>query len=721
MKYINYKKYSVEYHEITHQFTFWGELEGQFLKNGRISQIRYGSQILTLHDYKFVSMQDGDLEDGRKLVVHYGDGPDVLPEFDMEFLIDHSMIKFSTFSRGHADIYIEGDLLWGDELEKSTYGVCLNRNGNGLRTAHGPATSKIDNALYDRLTDRILVLDGCDRIRLGFDWGNNCFQFRMNTGGMEYIRGFKVKIYENYYAETFSVPFKPINKGHQFPTPPVGWMTWYAVQYNASEKTVLENTKWLAKNLKEYGANCIWIDWEWYHSDMSGTEAPDVNTFHPDKGRYPKGLKYLSDEIRKFGFVPALWIGVTNDPNKNGLMEENPEWVLAKRNEWCGQWWIDPSHPEVISKYIPAVFNQLLGWGYEAFKWDCLPVSLNIFDLNHDRFKNPGLSSENAFRDIVRAARNTIGDEKYMMSCSGNCTRDILFAADYFDGARIGGDIFKWDEFISQCIDKVFKYYVYHNVLWYADMDNIVIRRELNNMDQACSRVSFYGLAGVPVTMGDPLPVLEEQRVGLLKKILPVLDIHPMDIKEMKRNTSVTFVNLNIAKRYGDWNVVDVLNTTPKPADVRLYFDSDLNLDVGNGVFYLVYDFWENKFLGIRSESMDFELPAFASGVVSIHQYKGHPQVISTSRHITQGAYDLEYLDWDNKKLTLRGRSRVIRGEEYHIAIYAPDGYEIIEAEAEQNTKINFFVNDEITIVELIPGKSATESWSAVFIKTQGG
>ena len=47
-------------------------------------------------------------------------------------------------------------------------------------------------------------------------------------------------------------------------------------------------------------------------------------------------------------------------------------------------------------------------------------------------------------------------------------------------------------------------------------------------------------------------------------------------------------------------------------------------------------------------------------------------QLVSTSRHISQGGFDLEnvWLDEDGK---LHGRSKVVAGEPYVITVYDPD------------------------------------------------
>lgn len=718
MEYINYRGFSIIYDEVNHMFTFIDEKMGHFLKNGKVTKILFYGRTYKIEEYKNINIKDENLPEERKLIIEYKDGPKDYPNFNIEVLINKEFIQFAAI--GYGIIQIEGELYWGKDPEYSTFAVSLGKNGKGLRTAHGPAASKIDNALYDRITDSVCEIKGCDKLRLGFDWDKNCYNLTMTLGEIfTFNKIFKIYIYDNYYREKFSVPFKPINKNHQFKTPPVGWMTWYAVQFKASNETVLKNARWLSKKLKNYGANCIWIDWEWYNSGFTSKETEGIDTFNPNKERYPKGLKYISDEIKKLGLIPAIWIGATNAPNKNKFIKNNPQWILANQKEWCGQWWIDPSNPDVVNEYIPKIFNQLLDWGYEVFKWDCLPASLRVFDEHHEKFYNPQKSSETALREVIKAGRNVIGEDKYMMSCCGDNTRDICLAADYFDGARIGSDVFLWEDFISEVVKRTYKYYVYHNVLWYADADNLVLRGEYNNIEQARSRTSFYAITGLPITLGDNLPALEKDRVELIKKILPVIDIHPMDLYEINEiGDPYILVNLNVANKFSSFNVFTVINNSEKDINIRLNLDLDLLLDVGDDKMYALYDFWDENFLGVKRESIDIDLPPFGSKVISVNEIKEIPQVISTSRHITQGAYEIEDLYWDPDRLILIGRSNIIGGEKYRVAIFIPDGFSVLEVNSSSNTIINSTAKQRwIFIIEFNPNEDMTEEWFIKFGK----
>ncbi len=715
--YVNYQNGSVEFDDTARLFSgAWGNL-GTFLKQGRFT-VRSGSgqAAVTGAEFGAVTCKREDVPKGRRLTVTLTQGPAHLPELDLVFVATRHSISLEARLRTTGEVELTGELHWGADSANSTFAVCLERTTGDLRVGCGPAVSVIDNALFDRLSDTAVEVAGTARTTLDFDWQRQCYRFHASSAGPTSSCVLELRVHEHYFARKFAVPYRPVRGETQFKTPPIGWMTWYAVKFNASEAVVLENARWQAEHLGPYGANCIWVDWEWYHSklDASVPEHPDINTFSPDPRRYPQGMKYVADEIRKLGLAPAIWIGPTNDPNLNPFLLKHPDCVLTEQPAWCGRWWLDPSHPEVVGTYIPAVFRQLLGWGYEAFKWDILPMSLWIADQYHARFHNPTLTPEAAIRGLVQAARDVIGPARYMMSCSGHVCRDITLAIDLFDGGRIGGDIFKWEEYIKQAVERAFTYLCFNNILFYADLDNVVIREEFNTLAQATSRVSFTALTGTPVTLGDHLPALPPERVELLRRIMPVLDIHPMDLDEHQPTAAIALVNLVVARPFEQWNVVDVFNTTSEACHAHLDLAADLHLACGRGETYLAFDFWEKRFLGTCDQTLDLDLGPHTSTVLCLRRRLDRPQVLSTSRHISQGGHDLLALAWEAARNLLSGTARVVGGEPYVLTLHLPDGFAAVRAASVAPAELGPAAANVVTVT-LRPEVSGNLDWSVAF------
>ncbi|MDR1565900.1 MAG: hypothetical protein LBS48_01290 [Treponema sp.] len=712
--YANYRNYAVRYDVEKHSFSYWYTPLGCVLKDAAIGDVLFnGKKIISLSDYSGVSSSWQQEMESTVLRITYTGGPENLAVLTLSFTVNRRGIQFSASFWGAMDAPVSGLLCLGEDPEHDSFAVCLDRAEPDLRSALGPASSTIDNALYDRKNDRALEFSGYGELRLKFDWEQKQYRFTARTAGNDWTRGFFFTIREKVLENLFGIPYSPINKKNTFPVPPCGWMTWYAVQFDASEKTVLENARWQQEHLKDFGANVIWVDWEWYHGLFGGPWPENINSLSPDPLRYPKGLAHTAEEIKKLGLTPALWIGASNEPSLNEDMKKHPGMILVRNNTWCGQYWFDPTNETYLNQYIPKVFKQIVDWGYKALKWDCNPSALENMDNYHDGFSDAGAGTEEAWRKVIRKARDTVGENFYMLYCAGVTARDLMGAADLFDAARIGGDIFRWKEFITQCVARIMKFYAAHNTLLYADPDNVVIRPKFNTSDQACSRVSFVSLLGLPVTLGDRLPDLPADRVELLRRILPALDIHPMDLRETAHDYRVVKLNLAVERPFGSWNVVDILNLLEERKSVTVDIQKDLHLEAGT---YLVYDYWNKRFLGESSLSFDIELGPCASAVLAVRKKENRPQFLSSSRHVSQGAADLAELSWDETRHTLRGVSKVVKNDPYEIVLYLPEGWRFF-VEGNDTSRSEWKTEGRICRLTIVPEKTGDFAWSAQFAK----
>lgn len=562
---------------------------------------------------------------------------------------------------------------------------------NIIRAAMGHTCSTTDNVLFNKHEDKALLIDGVCGKRFSFN--NNKKQYEIHADFKDCIR---ISMAENIYSDKFDITFSPVNKNSTFSKSPTGWMTWYAVKFDASEKTVLENAKFQAEKLKDYGANAIWVDWEWYHKDLTGARDDGADTFNPDKEKYPNGMKFVSYKIKEYGFTPVLWIGYTNDPGENEYIKNNPEIVLAKDHGWCGQYFFDFSHPKYLNEFLPMALKQVSDWGYEAVKFDTLPISLQMHEKNHASMYDPELSTKDAFRNMIKKTREILGENMYMLSCAGYNDSDILWCCDMFDAARIGDDIFSWNEFITECVLRTIRYFPLHNIVFYNDPDNVIVREEYNTYDQAVSRAVFVSMLGMPITFGDNLPELPDERVNILRRVIPSPDVCPKDINIGADKPDIMVTNLSINMDWENYNVVSVLNTTEK--DRKYYFDLQKDAEL-SGSRYHIYDFWHDEYLGCLTEGIELELRPCETRVLAVRADSGLPQIISTNRHITQGAAEIVNLSCSDMEMNIE--CDLVKNDAYKITIYLPTGYAISGADM-------FDVKADGNIAELtfIPNKT---------------
>ena len=73
--------------------------------------------------------------------------------------------------------------------------------------------------------------------------------------------------------------------------------------------------------------------------------------------------------------------------------------------------------------------------------------------------------------------------------------------------------------------------------------------------------------------------------------------------------------------------------------------------------------------------------------MIALHRQKSHPQLVGTSRHVTQGAVDVLKCLWDSKEKALNGRSKVVAEDSYELRIVAPEGFRVAGAGVSANDK----------------------------------
>ncbi len=77
---------------------------------------------------------------------------------------------------------------------------------------------------------------------------------------------------------------------------------------------------------------------------------------------------------------------------------------------------------------------------------------------------------------------------------------------------------------------------------------------------------------------------------------------------------------------------------------------------------YVGFDFWANKFVLPFEREVRTTLPPGSCRVLSLRPVSDHPQLLSTSRHITQGMVDVTAETWDavSDNVVIAGRSSAV-------------------------------------------------------------
>ncbi len=666
--YASYKHYMARLDTKNRRVTISEELSGASLSlcfNGLFVD---GACEIDFADYPHCSVNLKLERSYHELVaVFYSDDVNV-PRPEIVLSVDARGVTLIAREIGHYDFVADGHILFGGE---DAYAInTKDTPDDSLRCAIGPAASKYDNAIYDRQTDCAFVIDGCRGLSLSYDFEKGHYGYRIKTkseGVAEHIR-FHVK--SGLLADKYDIDYVPMKLRGRYTSPPAGFMTWYSLKFEACESRVLENAKFQKDLLAVYGANTVWIDWEWCHKRYERERFDGVDNFHPDSQKYPNGLAYVANEIKKLGLTPALWLGFTNDACFTDYEREHPEISLSHHDTWSGRYYYDMSHQEYLDGYLTKAVNQVKDWGFEAVKYDTLPNAITAHEKYHANMLHPELTTYSAFREMIKRTREILGEDYYMVSC-GSAEEVILWGTGYFDAARIGPDLFTWEKYV-ETLGRIRRYYAMHSNAIYCDPDCVVLRDEYSNFEQAKSRLVPVSLLGLPLNLGDELTKLPSDRLELIKRALPTMNVHPTDFCTPVCDEKTQLIVLKIALPYECYTVASIINLTDTERVRDVSISESLRLESGK---YLAYDYFADEFLGIYDDGMHLSTSPYDTRVIAFRRLTGKPQLMSTSRHLTQGAAEVSNVTWCEENLTLTVSADIVCEDEYRMAVYVPEGY----------------------------------------------
>jgi hypothetical protein len=212
---------------------------------------------------------------------------------------------------------------------------------------------------------------------------------------------------------------------------------------------------------------------------------------------------------------------------------------------------------------------------------------------------------------------------------------------------------------------------------------------------EARTVVSWVALTGVVYPLASVMPEVPPERLEMLHKTLPTMPILPVDLfsrgsdiewDTFKHTTPDTYIHhypeildLKVSAPAGVYDVAAFTNWRSQPASRKIWLAEKLGLSDTDP--YVVFDFWNQRLLGVFRNKIDVPVEPHDTRVLLIHPLTGHPQLIGISRHIT-GAFSLEAYRWDPASRRLSGVSEAIAGERYAMTVYVPGGDRFVRASA---------------------------------------
>ena len=458
-----------------------------------------------------------------------------------------------------------------------------------------------------------------------------------------------------------------------------GWCSWFYTYDFISEDEVIRNAEFVSGHLKKFGLEYIQIDegYQRYHGDWEGNE------------RFPHGMKWLAERIKGYGLKPGLWLApyVISEPTE--VFAKHPEWLLKHadgqlmrvgpwpdedsdwaRNETPRRYGLDVSHPEA-QKWLYNLFDTAANsWGYEMFKIDFVAWSLLSAHHYFDTTYTPAM----AYRKGLRVIRDAIGSENHINDCGpGPVSVGLIDSMRIEIDQNYGFSSAAWKQYFldsSSSAPAMAKRYYFNKRTWTNDADHVCIN--LLSIPQAKAAATLIALSGGNIISGDRLADMDNSRLEILKKIYPSFGeaAKPVDLFDTDRHSIFC---LTIKKSFGEWTIVGLFNASHTEVMSKRVPLERLWLDPGKT--YVIYDFWMERLVG-ETATGDLEVKVLPENVtlLAIHEKKEIPQVISTSRHVLQGAIETDDIHWDETTKTLYGVSKGPSHTTYNVLVYMPDG-----------------------------------------------
>jgi hypothetical protein len=130
------------------------------------------------------------------------------------------------------------------------------------------------------------------------------------------------------------------------------------------------------------------------------------------------------------------------------------------------------------------------------------------------------------------------------------------------------------------------------------------------------------------------------------------------------------------------------------------------------------FDYWDDRFIEVTSDSVKHVLPPASCKVISLYPARERPQLVSTSRHVTQGIVDVLSEVWDARQRRLSGTSRIVAGDPYELRVALPKGgsWQVEQAVCEDCELLAVDQSDAAGVrIRLLPAVSGEASWSIRF------
>lgn len=460
-----------------------------------------------------------------------------------------------------------------------------------------------------------------------------------------------------------------------------GLCTWYMDRHAAAcdEVNLKELNAACAKELKPFGFDFMLIDDNWQAGVKENGPKKNFTT-HEANGPYPSGMKAAAENMESFGLTQGIWFMPFAGNYKDPFFKDRQHLFVKKTDgqpyetSWGGTC-LDMTLPET-QEFVRGIVHRLAhDWGYKLFKMDGFWTGSGTPQMYiHDAYKqdgigdavfsNPDKTNIETLRDGAKLVREAAGPDVFLLGCCAvQNMRSFGGSFGLLDAMRVGPDTN--DGSIGSL--HASRLWFLHGRVWWNDPDFVSVRASLP-LDRARLNASWTAISSQLYYLSDWVPIYPADRLDIVKRTIPAhgLPARPVDVFEQQ-----------IARI---WIVTDTRQSVRR--DVVAYYNWDKDraeisatpgrIGLPPAKEYVGFDFWANKFIPPFSGALTATLPGASSRIMAIRPASEFPQLLSNSRHVTQGIIDVTDEKWDAAKSELSATSKMVANDPYELRIVVP-------------------------------------------------
>jgi hypothetical protein len=398
---------------------------------------------------------------------------------------------------------------------------------------------------------------------------------------------------------------------------------------------------------------------------------------------------YVQSARRSEDFARAHpdWM-LFNDPYR---VKTEPDRVLipldvigSGRKGHAGYWWSDRMRWSYdftdtgFVRHMQAAYAHLRKAGIRGMMFD---YPYNTGWAYQGGFDDPYATTAGVYRKMFRLAYDGLGADAYLHERNLIRGSDITFGLVASQRVWADNDVMT-PEMVGRC---GLRWYKNRTVINY-DMDakDPDKARPLHSADGYQAMFTMCYVVSGRFLLGRSFSQLSKEQIQALSRVFPFprapLNFRPVDAF----TTTLKWPRVYDYAVRPDWHELVFYNDAADSAGAgRISVSLDAGLNAGGLALdpeksYYGYDFWNDRFLGKFPGTAVFtqQLRPGEARVMSLHAVQHHPQFLSASRHIMQGALDLKDCRWDVGNYTLSATASIVGGEPYRVTL-ALNGYQV--------------------------------------------